>query len=420
MKSASIRLDPDASQLAGSRRVISGELAERAAIRGRPHHLEQCSQPGIAGQGIGEADVVCLAADAEEREVGLFAGQPQADAGIGPARADGVGDAAMVAGTEHRAGRDRAGRPCPSSSSRHCRAPNPARAHPAQPGADRGPDGAEPESRCQGNPLFPVGQAEQLKILASRRGEMRDAPPRRCLFLVGAGQVDPCRVDQPCASNSSAARLDRGKTISRRSAAAPARRPADPRRGRSSPEPTCAPDRRRDGREMPRRNIPSCGEQPQRRDLDRIEQRATADLGSPVTARAREIAARPSSLFVRAGRAPGSRNSDSTVQPRAAASASAAAVDGTSRPVSIALIPARDSPDRRASSACDHPSRVRISLTSFSSIGSSAMIVSSARQDCISDADALQSDRRARIMALMLAWTSLNACRSVCYRFVCR
>src|SRR5262245_7488743 len=71
----------------------------------------------------------------------------------------------------------------------------------------------------------------------------------------------------------------------------------------------------------------------------------------------------------------GSRNNDSTVQPRAAASASAAAVDATSRPISIALTPARESPARRASAACDEPRRARYARTSLFSFVSGAMIV---------------------------------------------
>ena len=64
------------------------------------------------------------------------------------------------------------------------------------------------------------------------------------------------------------------------------------------------------------------------------------------------------------------------MQPMADASESAAAVEGTSRPVSIALMPARESRDRLASSSCDQPSFVRDARTLLSNIDSSAMIVS--------------------------------------------
>jgi hypothetical protein len=62
------------------------------------------------------------------------------------------------------------------------------------------------------------------------------------------------------------------------------------------------------------------------------------------------------------------------VHPNAAASAKAATVDGTRRPVSIALMPARDSPERRASSSCDQPNRLRNDRTEFSSIDHLARI----------------------------------------------
>ena len=117
-------------------------------------------------------------------------------------------------------------------------------------------------------------------------------------------------------------------------------------------------------------------QQPQRGNLDRVKERATADLRSPVTARAGDLRRPgPACRLLRRPRA-GQAEQRLDRAPDAAPSASAAAVDGIRRPVSIALIPARDSPDLRASSACDNPNFVRMSLTSFSSIAGSAMIVS--------------------------------------------
>ena len=114
------------------------------------------------------------------------------------------------------------------------------------------------------------------------------------------------------------------------------------------------------------------GEQAQWGDLDRIKVLSAGDLRSPVPARARgaHAQAQSASSLLR-----GSRKSDSTVQPKAADSASAAAVEGTSRPISIALTPARERPDRRASSSCDQPRLTRNARTSLSSLTSFAMIV---------------------------------------------
>ena len=94
---------PDTSEVTCLRCVISGELAELAAEFRRTRDLEKRPQPMVAGQGIGEADVISLAAHAQEREVGFLAGQAQANARVGPARQNGVGNAAMVACTRQRA-----------------------------------------------------------------------------------------------------------------------------------------------------------------------------------------------------------------------------------------------------------------------------------------------------------------------------
>jgi hypothetical protein len=52
-------------------------------------------------------------------------------------------------------------------------------------------------------------------------------------------------------------------------------------------------------------------------------------------------------------------NKSSTLQPSTEAIAKAAVTAGTIVPVSIALIPERDTPERRANSSCVHPRAVR-------------------------------------------------------------
>ena len=67
---------------------------------------------------------------------------------------------------------------------------------PPQTRRDRCPDRGEPEGRCQGDSLFPVGQTEQLKILARRTGQVVEHCRGVSFFVVGTGQVDACRVHQ--------------------------------------------------------------------------------------------------------------------------------------------------------------------------------------------------------------------------------
>jgi hypothetical protein len=66
----------------------------------------------------------------------------------------------------------------------------------------------------------------------------------------------------------------------------------------------------------------------------------------------------------------------STRHPKADARVSAAAAEGISRSISIALMPARERPVRCARSSWDHPLRRRSLRTRFSSLGRFAMIVS--------------------------------------------
>ena len=87
------------------------------------------------GQGVRETKLVRFLPHAEKGEIGLVAGQPQTDAGVGPAGADGFRDPAMVMGMMHDAGEDVAA--WPDRATRRGTAARPSRARGRPSGAWR-------------------------------------------------------------------------------------------------------------------------------------------------------------------------------------------------------------------------------------------------------------------------------------------
>jgi len=62
----------------------------------------------------------------------------------------------------------------------------------------------------------------------------------------------------------------------------------------------------------------------------------------------------------------------------------AAATEGTRRPISIALMPVRETPDRRASSSCDQLRAMRLALTRLLSTPSADIANLAACSDYVS------------------------------------
>src|SRR5581483_1749624 len=83
-------------KLSGLPAVVPRQLPQHPAVSRRAEDLEQGLDPMVAREGLGEAQVVILAADGEEAQARLLADQPEADPGIGPAVADRLRDAAVV------------------------------------------------------------------------------------------------------------------------------------------------------------------------------------------------------------------------------------------------------------------------------------------------------------------------------------
>ena len=238
----------------------------------------------------------------------------------------------------------------------------------------------------------PATAGLRVEVLADRRG----VPLR----LVGARQVDARGVDQPAASRSSAARLDAAQDDQ------PQLRLPRQLRGQQAHRRVAAGQHERPRRIVLRELVEHPRREPSRRAGPGPAARPRPDSGTAgrrprlaSIANRRDGGAHAHSSRLSAGRVPGSRNSASTVHPIAAASASAAAVEGTSRPVSIALMPARDRPDRLASSSCDQPSRIRWARTSLSSMESTRQDRVSRRHDCIKTVNVLQFGPLATIVS---------------------
>src|SRR5262249_39723917 len=82
--------------------VVPRQFTERLAIGRRAHGLQQCLNPGVLFPPGGEAEVISLLADAEEVQPGLLADQAEADARVGAAAPDSLGDASVVRRQETR------------------------------------------------------------------------------------------------------------------------------------------------------------------------------------------------------------------------------------------------------------------------------------------------------------------------------
>src|SRR5208337_3806464 len=89
-------------QFAGLGAVIARQLAERFAIERRADDLLERLDSVVARKAGGEAEVVGLFTNAEKVQPGLLADEAEADAGIGPAAANGFSDAAVVGGKAAR------------------------------------------------------------------------------------------------------------------------------------------------------------------------------------------------------------------------------------------------------------------------------------------------------------------------------
>ena len=145
---------------------------------------------GVVAEGFGEAEVVGLVADAEEVETGFLAGEAEADAGVGPAGADGLGDAAVVVGLA-------AGGAAAVEELVEALAgtrPDLA-ADPAEVGPKRLAHGAEPAGRLERDPLLPARGAEQG--VAGAEGVADGAEVAVAVRVAGPGKVDPRDVDDP-------------------------------------------------------------------------------------------------------------------------------------------------------------------------------------------------------------------------------
>src|SRR5262249_20317203 len=73
----------DTLELTGLGTVVAGQLAQQATIGRRAHSVDQCLEPRVALERVGEAKVISLPADAEELKAGFLAGQAQAHPQIG-------------------------------------------------------------------------------------------------------------------------------------------------------------------------------------------------------------------------------------------------------------------------------------------------------------------------------------------------
>ena len=106
--------------------------------------------------------------------------------------------------------------------------------------------------------------------------------------------------------------------------------------GRRSRAPTCDAIHHQDGERMIARGKFRRGEEAQRGFLHRVHPLLAAQLSAPVPAASAKVARPSGRRFSSAACFPGSRNNDSTGHSSDWARASATAVDGTNRPVSIA------------------------------------------------------------------------------------
>ena len=86
----------DSLQCAGVGVVIPRQTAEGMAEGGGADDVDERPQPVVGFPVARQAEVVRFPAHAQEVEPGLVADEAEANAGIGPALADSLGDAAMV------------------------------------------------------------------------------------------------------------------------------------------------------------------------------------------------------------------------------------------------------------------------------------------------------------------------------------
>ncbi len=96
------RSSRDALERSGVGASVSRQLAQGLAIRGRADHLKQSLDSVVSLPSLGKAEVIDFFADRQEAQPGVLADQTQANPGIGPAAADGLGDAAVVGGQTPR------------------------------------------------------------------------------------------------------------------------------------------------------------------------------------------------------------------------------------------------------------------------------------------------------------------------------
>src|SRR5580704_831316 len=83
-------------QLAGLSDVVTGQVAQQPPVGGAADHANQCLDARVFLQGFRKDQVVVFLAHGKKIESRLLARQPNANARVGPAVAQRLGDGAMV------------------------------------------------------------------------------------------------------------------------------------------------------------------------------------------------------------------------------------------------------------------------------------------------------------------------------------